>query len=236
LSKLKGIVKNVKATLSQDEKPTPMVLNHTKEANPYKSKFEEEEWKQRLTESSGVHRYRSVMDLAEYMVAEGYLLFLDGNFWFYHNALSLLTAKQTRQERQEKGYLKHWILPELGLNKKTIYAKRPPGNSPEMMPWDCTLNNLLVEAVMRHMSVSSFASPDKEKKFKLNHLTEGCDACLSEVDGMGWGRRLNVTWPPGSWPRAKEKRHHKSLQLNARNCDCGRFVNYLKERQAKGFF
>jgi hypothetical protein len=100
LSKLKGIVKTVKGKLSQEEKPMPLVVNHTKAANPYKSKFGEDEWDQRLTESSGVHRYCSVMDLAEYMVAEGYRLFPDGTFWFYHDALSLLTAKQTRREMQ----------------------------------------------------------------------------------------------------------------------------------------
>ena len=126
----------------------PVVLNHTKVANPYKSKYGEEEWEKRLKESSGINRYCSVMDLAEYMVAEGYQLFPDGRFWFSHNALSLSTAKQTRKEMEEKGYLKHWILPKLGVNKKTIYAERPPGNSPEMMPWECSLNNDRVEAVM----------------------------------------------------------------------------------------
>jgi hypothetical protein len=88
------------------------------------------------------------MDLAECMVEEGYRLFPNWNFCFYHDALSLLMVKQTRQEMQEKGYLKHWILPEMGLNKKTIYAKRPPGSSPDMMPWDCFLKNNLVKAVM----------------------------------------------------------------------------------------
>jgi hypothetical protein len=81
--------------MSQGEKSMPLIVNHTKEANPYKSKFGEEEWEQLLMESSGIHRYCSVMDLAEYMVAKGYQFFPHGNFWFYHDALSLLTAKQT---------------------------------------------------------------------------------------------------------------------------------------------
>jgi hypothetical protein len=193
LTMLTGIVKTIKARLSQEEKPSPLVVKHTKEANPYKSKFGEDEWEQRLRESSGIHRYRSVMDLAEYMVAEGYRLFPDGNFWLYHDALSLLTAKQTRREMQEKGYLKHWVLPELGLNKKTIYAERPPGNSPEMMPWDCSLNNDLVEAVMRHVSVCSFASRDEVQKFKLTSpkdVTQAYEKLLAwggEEDGMRRG-------------------------------------------------
>jgi hypothetical protein len=36
-----------------------------------------------------------------------------------------------------------------------------------MMPWECSLNNNLVEAVMRRMSVSNFVSSEKDKKFKL---------------------------------------------------------------------
>jgi hypothetical protein len=94
---------------------------------------------------------------------------------------------------QEKGLLKHWILPELGLNKKTIYAERPPGNSPEMMPWDCSLNNDLVEAVMRHVSVCSFASRDEVQKFKLTSpkdVTEAYQKLMAwggEEDGMRRG-------------------------------------------------
>jgi hypothetical protein len=67
---------------------------------------------------------------------------------------------------QEKGYLKHWILPELGLNKQN-YAKRHPGSSPEMTPCDCCLNHNLVEVVMQHVIISSFASSGEDKNFKL---------------------------------------------------------------------
>jgi hypothetical protein len=74
----------------------PLIVNHTKEANPYKSKFGEEEWEQLLMESSGIHRYCSVMDLAEYMVAKGYPLSPNGQLCFYLDTLSLLTAKQSR--------------------------------------------------------------------------------------------------------------------------------------------
>ena len=41
---------------------------------------------------------------------------------------------------QNKGILKRWILPEIGLNTGTIYKNIPVGNYPEIMPMDCNLN------------------------------------------------------------------------------------------------
>jgi hypothetical protein len=47
---------------------------------------------------------------------------------------------------EKKDYLKRWLLPvNIMLSKDVINLKnfllhRPIGNSPEMMPWDCSLN------------------------------------------------------------------------------------------------
>jgi hypothetical protein len=53
-----------------------------------------------------------------------------------------------------------------------------------MMPWDCSLNNDLVEAVMRHRSISSFALRDKIKKFKS---TSPKDVIQAYEKLMAWG-------------------------------------------------
>ena len=37
-------------------------------------------------------------------------------------------------------YYDRWIKPMEGLNSGTVYAGRPPGNGPELMPWDASLN------------------------------------------------------------------------------------------------
>eukprot|EP00957_Ditylum_brightwellii_P192008 14617104-Ditylum_brightwellii.AAC.1 len=41
------------------------------------------------------------------------------DFFFYHGAFSLMTAKETLDWMREKEMLKHWILPEQNLNKGT---------------------------------------------------------------------------------------------------------------------
>jgi hypothetical protein len=122
-------------------KPDPILVDHRKAANPYLSKFGESEWEKRVQQSFNVKKYCSVLDLAEYMVKEGYKLHSDGHFWFYHDALLLLSANKTRIEMENRGILHHLILPQLGLNAGTTFGGRPIGNIPEDIPWDCALNN-----------------------------------------------------------------------------------------------
>ncbi len=76
-------------------------MDRSNNVNPYLSKFGSD-WDSKLTASSNVKQYRNVIELAEYMVEEGLKIFPDGNFHFYHDALSLLTAKGTKAE-MEKG-------------------------------------------------------------------------------------------------------------------------------------
>jgi hypothetical protein len=114
-----------KVQLSNDPKHDPKILDHMKADNLYLSKFGESEGKTKVQKSFNVKKYCCVLELAEYMVREGYKLYLDDNFWFCHDPLSLLTAKETCIGMQNRGILHHWILPQLGLNAGTIFAKRP---------------------------------------------------------------------------------------------------------------
>ena len=61
------------------------------------------------------------------------------DFLFYHNALSLMKAKEFKKWMDENGILKKWLLPVTNLNTKTPYFGHPVGNSPEMMPLDTSL-------------------------------------------------------------------------------------------------
>ena len=79
---------------------------------------------------------------------------------FYHDALSLMTAKecvawmkeQYIDEEKTISYYDKWILPAHGLNDEYARFKdRPIGNSPEMMPLDNCLNKDLHECVARHV-------------------------------------------------------------------------------------
>ena len=69
---------------------------------------------------------------------------------------------------ETKGYLKRWVLPVNGLNAGTVYEGRPIGNTPELMPLDCSLFKDVDDAVARHIAVSCWVPkdhPDYNKRF-----------------------------------------------------------------------
>ena len=51
-----------------------------------------------------------------------------------HDALVLMTAKETITWIWENNYFYHWLLPINGFQDRTHYAGRPVGNSPKFMP------------------------------------------------------------------------------------------------------
>ena len=61
------------------------------------------------------------------------------NFFMVHNALVLMTAKETINWMRQNGYLHRWLLPLNGLQYGTTYAVCTVGNSPEFMPLDNSL-------------------------------------------------------------------------------------------------
>ena len=64
----------------------------------------------------------------------------------YHNVLTIMTAKLTKEWIAQKGYMNRWILPSddlynnLPANIKNQYHGKPVGNSPEYIPLDYHLN------------------------------------------------------------------------------------------------
>ena len=78
----------------------------------------------------------------------------EDNWMFYHDALTQLKCKRAKAWMETKGYLKRWVLPVNGLNDGTVYAGRPVGNSPELMPLDCSLFKDVDDAVARHIAVT----------------------------------------------------------------------------------
>ena len=100
------------------------------------------------------------------------------NDWlFFHDALSLMTAKDTvkwmkQQQFKGKSYYDRWILPCLGLHQDEEGLKRyhcsPVGNSPENIPMDETLNRDTHTAVNRHVAWTAALPIDDERKFDLS--------------------------------------------------------------------
>ena len=95
------------------------------------------------------------------------------NFFFYHNALSLMTSNETVNWMKEKGYYKHWLVPYQGLNDGTRFAKHPPRDSPELMPMDNVLNYNLDTSVLLHVAYNRHLKNDDPSKFSLSTPSEG---------------------------------------------------------------
>jgi hypothetical protein len=95
----------------------------------------------------------------------------EDDWFFYHDALSLMTAMQTIEWMREKDYLKRWLLPINQLsetnNDLKNFLHRPIGNSPEMIPWDCSLNKDIKDTIMRHVCYTCHLPKDDIRKFSL---------------------------------------------------------------------
>ena len=77
-------------------------------------------------------------------------------FLFYHDALLLMTAKETCNCTEERGYKEMWSLPEMDILHSNPVLKRfrgrPYGNIPELCNLDSCLNEDLHKAVDCHVS------------------------------------------------------------------------------------
>eukprot|EP00957_Ditylum_brightwellii_P105707 8060696-Ditylum_brightwellii.AAC.1 len=86
------------------EGDAPQNINHCKSPNPYQSLYGEE-WEKTIKDTAHMQKCVSM----EY----------EQDFFFYHDALSLITSSETVNLMQQEGILKYWILPEQGLNSGT---------------------------------------------------------------------------------------------------------------------
>jgi len=105
-------------------------------------------------------------------------------FIFYHDALSLMTSKESITYMKTKGIYQHWLLPEAGLFSKEHdpslkrYQGRPVGNSPELMPLDSCLNRDIHMAVDTACANTSAMKDDNPKKFSMRTPKHGTSAYL----------------------------------------------------------
>ena len=96
-----------------------------------------------------------------------------------------------------RGILKHWILPEQGLNAAgTKYAYRPTGNRPEYMPWDTSLKKYLIDAVMYNVALTSYLKKDENgkmdpRKFDISTPTH-LARCYTRLLEAGFPSSVNI--------------------------------------------
>jgi len=166
--------------------PADLVKNYKAEVNPYKALYGDE-WESKIAKCTYMSSYVPITDLIDHVYEETRQAFVaskhESDFLFYHDALSLMTSadsikymKTKAGAVEGKSLYDHWLLPAAGLNAGTDFAGKPVGNSPELMPLDCSLNKDLDDAVMRHILLSAHLKKDDERKFSLATIKSGARA------------------------------------------------------------
>ncbi len=187
-----------------NETTPPPPVEHWKQANPYASKYgiEADEWGEPKWEVEMRKKIKSsekivsITELVKHIVIESKKVFNgDTNWYFYHDALTQLVNKDTREwmkktkiPGEDTCIYDRWIKPELGIsdNIKTgsgySYAWAPPGNSPELMPLDNSLNRDVHTSVMAHFMYSLLLNDDDKRKFSLKTPAKARNAYMRVFD------------------------------------------------------
>lgn len=97
------------------------------------------------------------------------------DWYFYHDALSLLTSKDSKEYMTNKtaygkSAIDRWLLLYNDLNKGTPYHGRPVGNLPEFMPLDNLLNYNLQLSHKHHCAVTAHLEDTNPRKHSLSTL------------------------------------------------------------------
>ena len=96
-------------------------------------------------------KFCCITDLIRFMMKEAENLMKgsvhEDDFFIVHDALVLMTAKETIEWMKEKNYYHRWLLPMNGFQGGTPYAGRHVGNSPEFVPLDNSLNSDILHSL-----------------------------------------------------------------------------------------
>ena len=91
--------------------------------------------------------------------------------------------------------LTKWILPLNGLNHGMPFSGHPIGNSPELMPLDCSLFADLNTCVQYHIMITQIFPENDIRKFNIYTMKRGAHAYLSILEPS---EDLAVGSPPAS--------------------------------------
>ena len=125
------------------DKNAPAIIDHRMADNPYLSKYGEQTYEAKLDDAALGTRM-CITNMITHLYNHTKALYTQGGntdmWWFYHDSLALMTAKDTVKWMKEKRYYKHWVLPELGIVGSFEECRRWknmfPGNTPASNPID----------------------------------------------------------------------------------------------------
>jgi hypothetical protein len=106
----------------------------------------------------------------------------EGRGLWYHDALSLMMCKKSVQYMKEKGIFDSWLLPWDRLQEGTRYHESIPGDSPELMPLDETLNMDIHASACYHVAITSHLPNNDPRKYSFSPPKEISCAYLHLVD------------------------------------------------------
>jgi hypothetical protein len=209
-------LKQYQAVASTSEITTPpnLVTNYRKEANPYLARFGHQLWEKEIDQSITLRSSLCITSYITHMWDQTALAMhgtIHQDDWLvYHDALSLMTAKQTMEWMENtttpniKKYIDRWILPVLGCNDDILrFGGRPMGDFPESMPLDNTLNNDLKASNNTHLIDRVSLDEDDPRKFSLS-TPKRCSEAIRRI------------WDFGLTGKAGEDQHEGGLQGGSR--------------------
>ena len=146
------------------------IVDYRKSTNPYKERYGDT-WEEEISKTVFMKQHMCIRELVQKIHDRSKEAFQgtvhESDWFFYHDALSQLTAKSTVDWMKQEGYYQRWLIPQLGLNDGTRYACRPVGNRPEWMPLDNSLNNDIQSSLSLHCAITAHLDDKDERKFSL---------------------------------------------------------------------
>ena len=173
------------------EFPDERVVDHRKVEgkNPYESRFGSD-WKLEIAKSSQCNGSVCITSLVEWLVNETLTLF-KGTEWedtclFVHDALPLMTSKACIEWMKEtktpcgRTYFSMWLLPVKEILDQFPSYRGPPGNSPEFMPWDSSLNKDVIDCLLKHAIMTRHLPDTDPRKFSISDHNKQ-SACVKRL-------------------------------------------------------
>jgi hypothetical protein len=89
----------------------------------------------------------------------------EGKGQFYHDALTLMECTRTKTYMNTPNLLRYWVLLLDNLHQGTRYHNWIPGDSPERMPLDETLDMDIQASARYYIAIASHLQNDDQLKF-----------------------------------------------------------------------
>ena len=138
-------------------KTMPSIKDHRKAKNAYFLRCGER-WVDKLKSTSSMSKLCCITDMNRFMMKEAEKLTKgsvhEDDLFIVHDALVLMTSKETIKWIKENNYFHRWLMPMNGLQDRTPYDGRPVGNTPKCMPLDNSLNRYICISFRFHCVLS----------------------------------------------------------------------------------